>query len=196
MIWTREPRSIFPPIYIWHTLSSVRRSTRDIAVLVVLTAALHLPFIGQAYHLDDDQYLDIAENVYRNPWFPLDMPAVFEGQHLNFWGHTHPPLNGYVIAGVLLLRNRTPSEVFLHACFIAFSILATLSFYFLARRFTPHPFVAAAILAVNPTLMVCAHTLMTDVPLLALWLCACVLFISGFDQNRPSLMYISSFVIT
>ena len=49
---------------------------RGVVLLLVLTVALHLPFIGQAFHLDDDQYLDIAANVYHNFWFPLDMPVV------------------------------------------------------------------------------------------------------------------------
>src|SRR5687767_9057797 len=129
------------------------RTARDLALLIALSLALHLPFIGQAFHLDDTQYLDIAQNVYRNPLFPLDMTAVFDGRHMDMWGYTHPPLNSYVIATALLFNDRTPSEKFLHTVYIAFPLLATISFYFLARQFVKHALLAAMLLATNPTLM-------------------------------------------
>jgi 4-amino-4-deoxy-L-arabinose transferase-like glycosyltransferase len=173
-----------------------RRTMRDLLVLSALTLALHLPFIGQAFHLDDVQYLDVAQNVYQNPFFPLDLPSVFEGLQLTLWGHTHPPLNSYLIAGLLLFHDRSPSEVFLHSAFLFFPVLVTISFYFLSRRFIQNPFLAAALLATNPTLMVSAHTLMADVPLLGLWLCAAVLFLKGVDENNRSLIYWSGIPIT
>src|SRR5215831_15926282 len=120
------------------TLESLDRSpsssryARDLALLIGLTVALHLPFIGQAFHLDDVQYLDIARNVYRNPLFPLDLPITFEGLHYNLWGHSHPPLNSYLIAALLLFHHRSPSEVFLHTSFLVFPLLAAISFYFLS----------------------------------------------------------------
>jgi hypothetical protein len=65
---------------------------RHLTILILLTVALHAPFIGEAFHLDDAQYLDLALNVGRNPLFPIDLPSVFQGQHEDFWGHTHPPI--------------------------------------------------------------------------------------------------------
>jgi 4-amino-4-deoxy-L-arabinose transferase-like glycosyltransferase len=166
--------------------------TRDLTVLILLTIVVHAPFIGEAFHLDDAQYLDVALNVSRNPFFPMDLPSVFEGHHQDLWGHTHPPLNAYLIAGLIHLHGGPPSERFLHASFLFFPILLTVSFYFLARRFGVEPLVATALLATNPTLMVSAHTLMADVPFVALWVCATVLFVRGIDESRPSLVYFSS----
>jgi hypothetical protein len=165
-------------------------------LLIALTLALHLPFVAQAFHLDDVQYLDVAQNAFRNPFFPLDLPSVFEGLHLTLWGHTHPPLNAYVIAGLLLLHDRSPSEIFLHSSFLVFPILVTVSFYFLARRFVRHALMVSVLLATNPTLMVCAHTLMADVPLLATWLCGIVLFVRGVDRNKNALVYAAALPIT
>src|SRR5437870_4802890 len=153
------------------------RTTRDLALLIILTVAIHLPFIGEAFHLDDAQYLDVALNVSRNPLFPMDLPSIFEGHHQDLWGHTHPPLNAYLLAGLAHLRGGLPSEQFLHTSFLVFPILLTVSFYFLARRFAADPLIATALLVTNPTLMVSAHTLMADVPLVALWVCATVVFI-------------------
>src|SRR5207237_7109632 len=105
------------------------RTVRDLALLIALTIGLHLPFAGQAFHLDDTQYLDVALNVFRNPLFPMDLPSVFQGQHLSLWGHTHPPLNAYLIAGLVYLHGGPPSETFLHASFLLFPVLLTVSFY-------------------------------------------------------------------
>jgi hypothetical protein len=176
--------------------SSSSRYARDLALLIGLTLTLHLPFIGQAFHLDDDQYLDIARNVYKNPLFPLDLPVAFEGLHYNLWGHSHPPLNSYVIAAVLLLHHRFPSEIFLHTSFLVFPLLVTIAFYFLAIRFVRHPLLASTLIATNPTLMVSAHTLMADVPLLAFWLAGTALFLRGIDRNRTSLLYAGGLALT
>jgi hypothetical protein len=176
--------------------SSQSRTARDLTVLILLTIVLHAPFIGEAFHLDDAQYLDVALNVARNPLFPMDLPSVFEGHHQDLWGHTHPPLNAYLISGLIHLHGGPPSERFLHASFLVFPILLTVSFYFLARRFTVEPLIASALLATNPTLMVSAHTLMADVPLVALWVCATIFFIRGIDEQKPLLIGLSALPAT
>src|SRR5262249_52354973 len=127
---------------------------RDLVVLIVLTILIHVPFITQAFHLDDAQYLDMALNVSRSPLFPMDLPSVFEGHHQDLWGHTHPPLNAYLIAGLVHLHGGPPSERFLHMSFLAFPILLTVSFYFLALRFAADPLITTAFLVTNPALMV------------------------------------------
>ena len=160
-----------------------RREFRDLGVLLGLTLSLNAPFVAQAFHIDDVLYLDIARNVFKNPLFPLDMAYVFEGKPVTMWGHTHPPLNSYLLAGLLALHGGQPSEVFLHACYLLFPLLATASFYFLALRFTASPLLAGALFTTVPALVVTAHTLMADVPLLALSLAAAALFIRAVDTN-------------
>lgn len=169
---------------------------RDLVLLIALTFALHLPFIGQAFHLDDVQYLDIAQNVYQNPFFPLDLESAFEGHHVSLWAHSHPPLNSYIIAGLLLFHGRLPSEMFLHSAYLFFPILVAVSFYFLARQFVRHALLASALLVTNPTLIVCTHTLMADVPLLALWLCGTALFTQGVERNNDALLFGAAIPIT
>ena len=174
----------------WH------RTARDLALLIALTFAIHLPFIGQAFHLDDVYYLDVARNVFRNPLFPLDLQSVFEGKHLTLWAHSHPPINSYVIATLLLVTNRTPSEKMLHTYFLVFPILIAAAFYFLARQFVTKPLLATALLVTNPILSVCAHTLMTDVPHLAMWLSGTALFVIGIAKDRIKMIYASAIPLT
>jgi len=173
-----------------------RRTARDLTLLIALTLTIHVPFIGQAFHLDDVYYLDVARNVFRNPLFPLDLQSVFEGKHLTLWAHSHPPLNSYLIAALLPVTNRRPSENFLHACFLVFPVLIAVAFYFLARQFVTMPLLATALLVTNPILMVCAHTLMTDVPHLAMWLSGTALFVIGMENDRSKMIYASVIPLT
>ena len=160
------------------------RLLRDLGLLVAVTLALHLPFVTQAFEIDDVLYLNIARNVSRQPLFPLDLPYVYLGQQVTMWGHTHPPLNSYLIAAVLFFTRGVPSEIILHAVYLFFPVLATVSFYFLARRFVDVPVLATALFASVPALVVMAHSLMTDVPLLALWVSAVALFVHQLDGEE------------
>src|SRR5439155_2378673 len=173
-----------------------RRIARDLVLLITLTFAIHLPFIGQAFHLDDVHYLDMGRYVFRNPLFPLDLQSVFEAKHVTLWAHSHPPLNSYVIATVLLATNRTPSEKILHTCFLVFPLLIAVAFYFLAMQFVARPLLATALLVTNPILMVSGHTLMTDVPLLAMWLSGTALFVIGMAKDQNKMVYASAIPLT
>lgn len=165
----------------------MKSDLRRVGVLIGLTVILHLPFLRQGVHLDDVAFVDIARNVFQNPLFPLDMPYVFVGRHVSMWGHTHPPLNSYLIAAIIFLSGGALSEVVLHSVYLFFPLLATVSFYFLAKRFVHAAFLATAVFACLPALVVVAHTLQSDSPLLAFWLCAVALFIQGNDRNDPRL---------
>jgi len=112
---------------------------------------------------------------------------VFVGRHVLMWGHTHPPLNSYLIAAIIFFSGGIASEVVLHSVYLFFPFLATISFYFLAQRFVQTPALATAIFACVPAVVVIAHTVQSDFPLLAFWLCAVALFVHGNDRNDPRL---------
>jgi len=173
-----------------------RSISRDLILLILMNLCIHAPFVNKAFHLDDVQYLAIARNVFENPLFPLDLPYVFEGQRVSLWGHTHPPLNSYFLAGALWVANAPPSEVPLHSLYLLFPLAATVSFYFLARRFAVPPLLSTALLVSVPAIIVSAQTLMTDVPLLSLWLCAVTLFIYGVDRRDNRLTTITLVPLT
>lgn len=172
------------------------RTSRDLGLLAGLALILNAPFVAQAFHIDDVLYLDIARNAFRHPLFPLDMTYVFEGKSVTMWGHTHPPLNSYLLAALLFIHGERPSEAFLHASYLLFPLLAAVGFYFLARRFVRRPLLAGALFLTVPTLIVTAHTLMADVPMLALWLTATALFINGVDRSDARLEAIALLPVT
>lgn len=146
-----------------------RRAHWILALAVVLPA---LPFLNQAFHIDDRIYLEVAENALRKPLFPYDYPAVFEGIRApDAASHSHLPLTSYYLA-ILRLVFGADREWIFHLAFLVFPLIAVWTFYDFAKRWVGLPLPAAALLAVAPGFMALSHTLMTEVPQMAFWLLA------------------------
>ncbi|MFZ0430448.1 MAG: glycosyltransferase family 39 protein [Acidobacteriota bacterium] len=143
------------------------RSARWAVVLVL--GLLYLPFLGQAFHIDDRIYLEIADNILEKPLHPYDYPAVFEGISApDAASHSHLPLTSYYLAGVRLLAG-DHIEWLDHLAFLVFPLLAAFATYDLARFFVERRLAAALLVVASPAFLVLGHTLMPDVPMLAFW---------------------------
>lgn len=141
---------------------------RLVLILVVLLGSI--PFIGQAFHLDDRIYLEIAENILSKPFFPFDYLISFEGLVApDAASHGHLPLISYYLAFLKLVTGSN-SEWIYHLAFLAFPLLGAIGFYDLAKNYLRFPLPAAYLLAFSPAFFVSSHTLMTDVPLVAFWI--------------------------
>ena len=149
-------------------------------ILILLVGATHLPFLSQAFHIDDRIYLEVAENALEKPFFPYDYLPVFEGVGASdAASHSHLPLTSYYLALVMAVTG-SQSEWVYHLSFLIFPILAGLGFYDLARRYTRFPLAAACLLLLAPAFLVLSHTLMSDVPFWTFW----ILTLSRFLRIR------------
>jgi hypothetical protein len=169
---------------------------RRLTLLLLLTIALQLPFLNQAFHMDDGLFLHLAKNISKNIFFPQDLPIMFEGKWAqDLASMEHPPLTAYVLAaGAFLFRGF--DEASLHGIFLIFPLMLTLSTYSLAIRFSQHPSIATALLMVLPSVSLMSHTLMADFPLLALWTASVATFVAGVDKNRKELIVLSSILVS
>lgn len=172
--------------------SSVLKAVTPFAVLLLCVIGMNAPFLNQPFHMDDGIYLLMARNVYHNPWFPQDRPVLFEGLYGKDLASTeHPwPLTSYVMA--LCSRAGGFSEPCLHLGFVIFPVVLSFSMYSIARRFMHHPLLAGITVVAMPVVCVLSHTLMTDIPLLALWLAAVALFVRGVDKEKRSHIWIAT----
>ncbi|MBI4447247.1 MAG: hypothetical protein HY645_15250 [Acidobacteria bacterium] len=144
------------------------RSRPNLLLLCVVVFS-SIPFLNQAFHIDDRIYLEIAENIIRRPLYPYDYAPVFEGlKSPDAASHSHLPLTSYYLAAVKTLSSARQEWVY-HTAFLVFPWLAALGFYDLARRLTRFPMLATLLLIFSPGFFVLSHTLMTEIPLLALW---------------------------
>ncbi len=156
-------------------------------VLVFLVAAAQLPFLNQAFHIDDRIYLEIAENILRTPLFPYDYPPLFEGLiSPDAASHSHLPLIPYYLALIKLVTHSEREWIY-HLAFIIFPVLAVLGFYDIATRHLRNPFVATVLLAVAPAFYVLCHTLMTELALLAFWIVALSRFLRMLEGSSSRL---------
>ena len=144
--------------------------------LILLVLVTSLPFIDQAYHIDDRIYLDVARNILAEPLYPYDFDALYEGFVApDAASHSHLPFTSYYLALTQLVTARQ-SEWVAHLAFLVFPLLAALAFYELASSLLRFPFAAATLLVSSTAFLTLSHTIMPDVPLLSFWILALASF--------------------
>jgi hypothetical protein len=150
--------------------------------IVALVLALRLPFLHQAIQGDDLYYLYGAEHAQIEPLHPDHAKYLFQGDLVEMRGHSHPPLNSWILGGLLWACGDV-REVPFHAVYSIFSILAALAMLSLARRFCDKPFLATLLFVAVPAFVVNGNSLESDLPFLALWMLAIAWFVKGIEEN-------------
>ncbi len=151
---------------------------RGLWIVLALVLLLRLPFLNQAIQGDDHTYLTEAFHALIDPLHPMHTTDVFLGNPVDLRGHSHPPLDAWILAALIATFGEI-REVPFHAVYMVFSLIATAAMWSLARRFSPHPLWAALLFLAVPAFVVNGNSFETDVPFLAFWLAAVALFLSG-----------------
>ena len=162
--------------------STDRQQTRGLVLVILVVLLLRLPFLNQAIQGDDAYYLAAAAHAQIDPAHPNHVTIVFLGKEVSLRGHPHPPLNGWVLGGLLALMGDMREAPF-HAAYIAFSLIAALAMWSLARRFSPHPLWATLLFLAVPAFVVNGNSLEADLPFLAFWMAAVALFVKAVDTG-------------
>jgi hypothetical protein len=155
---------------------------RDLVAVVLFVLLIRVPFLRQAIQGDDVNYLTAAQYAQINPAHPNHAEFVFLGKKVSMRGHPHPPLNVWVLAGLLAWTGGV-DEVTYHAAYAAFSLTAAIAALSLARRFTPFPLWAALLTLSAPAFVVNGNSLESDLPFFAFWLASIALFIRAVDTR-------------
>jgi len=172
-----------------------RTTLISLGVLLAVVCVMTLPFLGKAFHLDDTVFIWLAEEKLEEPASLGLEDHGYEGRLFPEYYDTHPPL----LAAYLALLIKTcggASETGLHLGFMVFPIIAAASMYFLSRRFTGSPLVAALLLLVTPGFMVMSQSVMSDVPTLAFWLAAIALYIYGVDRGSGRMLALAGLAVS
>ena len=155
---------------------------RSLLLVLLFTLALRVAFLNQAIQGDDPYYLAGAQHALIDPLHPHHARYAFEGQMVDMRGHPHPPLNTWMLAGLLAVFGDV-YEVPFHAAYTLFSLLAVAAVWWLARRFGAPPGLTALMVAVVPAFVISGTSLEADLPLLAFLMCGVALFIHGSDTD-------------
>jgi len=159
-----------------------------------MTCACLLPFINEAFHIDDPLFLWAAKQIVKHPFDPYGFSVVWYGTAMPMSEVTkNPPLASYALASVGWWAGW--SERVLHLAFLLPAVAVIVSVHALARDMTQSRFLAALITLASPGFVVSATSVMSDVPMLALWLFAVILWRKGLAQKKLSWLVASGALI-
>jgi 4-amino-4-deoxy-L-arabinose transferase-like glycosyltransferase len=170
-------------------------SRRTVLLLAALTALALLPFAGKAFHIDDTLFLKAARQIRAHPLDFYGFSVNWYGTEQPMWQVTkNPPLAAYFIALVTAVAGE--NETALHLAFLVPAIAAILGTYFIARRLSAHPMVAALATLFCPAFLVSSTNVMCDTLLLAFWVWAVELWLRGIDGGRPGALATSALLVS
>lgn len=154
------------------------RTGRELGIVL---AAVLLPLLAlsdRAFNIDEPLFLWLAEQIRREPLDFFGFGVNWYGTEQPMYAVTrNPPLTGYAIAAIAAVAGW--SERALHVAFALPAAGAGLATWGLARRLDADALPAALLAIATPVFLVCANTLMSDVPMLALWLLALLCWLRG-----------------
>ena len=150
---------------------------KQFLLVLGLVLLIRVPFLNQAIQGDDHIYLTEASHALIDPLHPDNTKYVFQGEEVDLRGQPHPPLDGWVLAGLIAVFGGV-KEIPFHAAYIVFSLIAAGAMWSLARRFSPQPLWATLLFVAVPAFVVNGNSLETDIPFLAFWMAAVALFVT------------------
>ncbi len=159
-----------------------REILKQALLIIALVLALRLPFLHQAIQGDDLYYLYGAEHAQIEPLHPAHTQYLFRGDLVDMRGQSHPPLNSWILGGLLAVAGDV-QEVPFHLVYTLFSLIAALSMLSLARRFSEHPLLATTLFCLVPAFVVNGNSLEADLPFLAFWMAAMARFVDAVDRE-------------
>lgn len=170
-------------------------STRAMALAFVLPMAMALPFANKAFHIDDPMFVRVAQQIVETP---LDYfgGEVDKGNVVvpMYEYNQNPPGFSYCLALVGLVAGW--GEVPMHAAGALFAGLAGLGAYLLAGRLCARPGLAVCMMVLTPAFLVSATTVMTDLPMIALYVWAVYFWIRALDEGKAWAFAASAAAIT
>ncbi len=164
---------------------------KQVLLVAALALALRLPFLRQPVQGDDLYYLYGAEHAQIDPLHPTHTKYLFLGDLVDMRGQSHPPLDSWILGGLLAIFGDMREAPF-HLAYTIFSLIAALAVWSLARRFTLKPLLATLLFCAVPAFVVNGNSLEADLPFLAFWLAAIALFAAGLERRSRAALLASA----
>lgn len=172
---------------------SGRRGLR-LLLLAGLTVIALLPFTGKAFHIDDPLFVWAGKRIAAAPLDPYGFQVNWYGYAMPMSDVTkNPPLTSYYIAGVAAVAGW--SERALHLAFLLPAIWVVLGTYLLAERLCVRPLTAALWTLFTPVFLVSSSTVMSDTLMLAFWMAATYLWVTGLERSSAARLLLSGLCV-
>jgi 4-amino-4-deoxy-L-arabinose transferase-like glycosyltransferase len=156
--------------------------TRQALLAAFAVIAAVAPFIDKAFHIDEPLFIWMAQQISLHPQDPYGFSVNWYSTIQRFFQvMENPPLSSYYAA--LIGRFLGWSESAMHIAFLLPAIAAIVGTFFLARRLSNSPLLAALLTLFTPVFLVSATTVMSDVWLLALWVWSIDCWLGALERN-------------
>ena len=170
------------------------RAILSLAIIVLATLAITVPFAGQAFSVDGPEEIDFAQRQLDQP-FAQDLPDYDHmGVKYESFFNTHPRFLSIYLSLVIRITGE-PSEVPIHLSLAIFPLIGAIGMFYLGWRFKVSGFAAAMLFLASPMIMVNAHTEMVDLPGSSLIIAAVALFIFAVDKRSNWLLALSTLMM-
>jgi len=189
----KRPTSTPAVLALLESFLSGRRGLR-LVFLACLTALCLAPFLGKAFHIDDPLFLWVAKQIQADPGNPYGFSVNWYGIMMPMSEVTkNPPLTSYYIAALAAVAGYR--EWVLHLAFLLPAVVAIIGTYLLAERMCRQPLVASLCTLFTPAFIVSSSNVMSDTLMLALWVVAMVLWMTGMERRSWILLTLSGMSI-
>lgn len=172
-------------------MSLMLQQTRRIAVdprfqilfLMAVTLAMLVPFLPKAYTIDDPVFMRVGQHIVEDPFNPYGFSMNWEFTKTPVYIiNNNPPLLSYFLALTSVWTHW--QELRVHTVMLVFSCGAIGGMYLLGRLWMGSGILPALLLLASPFFSVSASTVMTDVPMVALYIWALALWELGIQQRK------------
>jgi 4-amino-4-deoxy-L-arabinose transferase-like glycosyltransferase len=162
--------------------------------LAGLTFICLLPFLGKPFNIDDPLFVWVAQQIVHHPLNPYGFPVVWYKVEMPMSVVTkNPPLASYYAAAFGAWTNW--SEVALHLAFLLPALIVIVVTYELARDMTRRPVLAALLTLAAPAFLVSSTSVMSDLPMLALWMLCLLLWRKGLESENKLYFLLGAILI-
>jgi len=174
--------------------ASAWRRNAPLFALAALTVLLLGPFLTKAFNIDEPLFLWSAKHIQRHFFNPYGFKVNWYGSPSWMWEITkNPPLVSYYLAVAAFVLGW--SEAAMHLALLPVAVGAIVGTYLIAQRYCQHPFVAGLCTLLTPAFMVSSATVMCDTMMLAFWVVAAHLWLTGLDKGSRVRLATASLLI-
>jgi 4-amino-4-deoxy-L-arabinose transferase-like glycosyltransferase len=159
----------------------------EYAAVAAVSLLIVLPFLNQAFYIDDFIYLDAAVLYNQFGFESFRGQSDQEGFMLPNYYLTHPLVWPWFIAAFIKLFNTT-GETALHLMAGINVVITGFSSILICKRLFRESFITTVLFLLMPAVMLLSHVIMTDIPTLAFFLLALALHIEGIMRNSKLLL--------